>query len=129
MITEKREFGNWGEEQTCLFLIRQGYEILERNYQVRQGEVDIIAWGKDEKLGKVLCFIEVKTRTGGEAEISAESAVGWDKLQRMKFAAKHFCYTRRIDVDNTFIRFEHVSVYVDRGDSTVKFKKYVLPAY
>jgi len=129
MTTEQRKLGDWGEEQACLFLIRQGYEILERNYQVRQGEVDIIAWGKDEKLGQVLCFVEVKTRTSGEMEISAESAVGWDKLQRMKFAAKHYCYVRHVDVDNTFIRFELVSEYVDRQTGTVKFKKYVLPAY
>lgn len=125
--TAKREFGDWGEEQASLFLVRQGYEVIERNYQVRQGEVDIIAWGNDERLGRVLSFIEVKTRSYGEA--SAEYATNWDKIQRMKYAAKHFCYMRNIDVDNTYIRFEHVSVYVNRAESAVTFKKYILQAY
>ncbi len=125
--TAKREFGDWGEEQSCLFLVRQGYEIIERNFVTRRGEVDIIAWGSDPRLGRVLCFIEVKTRTRDDG--FAEYATNWEKIQRIHRAAEYYCYVRKVKLDETFIRFEHISVYANRDENSVSFKKYVLPAY
>lgn len=127
MKTEKRKFGDWGEEQSCLFLVRQGYEIIERNFETRRGEVDVIAWGIDPRLGRVLCFVEVKTRTRDDG--FAEYATNWEKVQRIHRAAEYYCYVRKINLIDTFIRFEHISVYADRENNSVFFKKYVLPAY
>ena len=56
--TYKKEKGSWGEDRAAAYLRKQGYEILERNYRGKTGEIDIIA----EKDG-TLHFIEVKTRT------------------------------------------------------------------
>jgi len=126
-ITKKRQFGDWGEEQASLFLVRQNYEIITKNCLTKYGELDIVAWGKDEKIGRILCFIEVKTR--GYGEESAEKATDWEKIKRMKLTAKIFCYQNKIDVDNTFIKFEHVSVYVNRSQNLVTFKKYLLPTF
>ena len=50
-------FGRAGEDEACKYLIRQGMEILERNFRCRMGEIDIIA-----KDGDSLVFAEVKTR-------------------------------------------------------------------
>lgn len=127
MKTEKRKFGDWGEEQSCLFLVRQGYEIIERNFVTRRGEVDIVAWGSDPRLGRVLCFIEVKTRTRDDG--FAEYATNWEKIQRIHRAAEYYCYVRKVKLDDTFIRFEHISVYVDADRGSATFKKYHLPAY
>ncbi len=49
--------GKTGEDRAEEFLKNKGYEILERNYHSRYGEIDIIA----KKNGCVV-FIEVKTR-------------------------------------------------------------------
>ncbi len=46
-----------GEEYTEKYLKKQGYEILEKNYHSRFGEIDIIA-----KNDKYIIFVEVKTR-------------------------------------------------------------------
>ena len=54
---EKIAFGKWGEQKACLFLEGKGYEILERNFKCKIGEVDIIA-KKDDNIS----FVEVKTR-------------------------------------------------------------------
>ena len=54
--TEKRKTGDFGEERACVFLVKQGFRIIERNYLKKWGEIDIIA-EKDTKLH----FIEVKT--------------------------------------------------------------------
>ncbi len=54
--TEKRKIGDVGENVACKFLMKRGFEVLERNYSKKWGEIDIIA-----KKSKKLHFIEVKT--------------------------------------------------------------------
>ena len=50
--------GQQGEALAVTYLAEKGYQILETNWRFKRAEVDIIA-----KLGQVLVFIEVKTRT------------------------------------------------------------------
>ena len=53
-----REFGNRGEDFACEYLIKNGYEILERNKHFSKlCEIDIIAKFKNK-----IVFVEVKTR-------------------------------------------------------------------
>lgn len=53
-----REFGNKGEDLACEYLIKNGYEILERNKHFSKlCEIDIIA-----KIKSKIVFVEVKTR-------------------------------------------------------------------
>lgn len=129
--TEKQEIGIWGEEQASLFLIEQGYKIIARNYGFKKGEIDIIGWCKDrdEITGdwrKVLAFVEVKTRSFGHD--SAERAVGTEKAGKIKQTAIRFCFERRINPDETWIKFELVCVYFDSGFKNVEFKKYIIPS-
>ncbi|MDE5564860.1 MAG: YraN family protein, partial [Oscillospiraceae bacterium] len=35
--------GNLGEAAVCRYLTAQGYQILDRNFRIRGGEIDIIA--------------------------------------------------------------------------------------
>lgn len=53
-----RKSGYEGEEAAAAFLVRQGYEVLARNYTIRGAEVDIIAREAD-----CIAFVEVKQRT------------------------------------------------------------------
>lgn len=64
-----REIGYIGENAVAAFLAHNGYEIMERNFTVRGGEIDIIARKEDR-----LAFIEVKSRKSG-ALTSGESAI------------------------------------------------------
>ena len=122
-IASKRDFGLWGESQACSFLIRQNYQIIDRNFYAFGGEIDIIA----QKNG-CWSFVEVKTRSIVDyfSEDSAERAVDWLKLKKMYFAAKEYCQQKHLDVEESEFRFEHVSVYVDRETNKLKFKKYLL---
>ena len=54
--TKKRKLGDIGENIACEFLQRRGFELLDRNYLRKWGELDIVA-KKDE----VIHFIEVKS--------------------------------------------------------------------
>jgi putative endonuclease len=53
---ENQKIGRVGEETACKFLVKQGFDIVDRNYLKKWGEIDIIA-----KKGSNLHFIEVKT--------------------------------------------------------------------
>ena len=53
-----RELGNVGEDIACKYLVKSGYEIVERNkHFLKFCEIDIIA-----KLKEKYVFVEVKTR-------------------------------------------------------------------
>lgn len=59
MKQKNKETGNKGESAAAEFLQQKGYEILNRNYGSKWGEVDIICKYKDYRV-----FVEVKTKTG-----------------------------------------------------------------
>lgn len=56
-----RKKGYFAEDLACKYLINQGFEIIERNFYSKYGEVDIIV-SKD----KTLHFVEVKSGKGFE---------------------------------------------------------------
>jgi len=63
--------GRVGEEAAEEFLRKKGYQILERNFRTKFGEIDIIAkqhlrGERSSHLGGVLIFVEVKTKSGEE---------------------------------------------------------------
>lgn len=61
--------GTWGEHLAAQWLRRHGRKVLFRNYRAGGGgEVDIVA-----RHGKMLTFVEVKTRTSTERGRPAEA--------------------------------------------------------
>jgi putative endonuclease len=58
-----RELGLAGEKAACVYLKRNGYRIISRNYRSPFGEIDIVAFREG-----VLVFCEVKTRSGCDLE-------------------------------------------------------------
>ncbi|MEK7163436.1 MAG: YraN family protein [Patescibacteria group bacterium] len=54
--SERQKKGEIGESITCKYLLKNGFDILERNYTRKWGEIDIIA----RKQG-IFHFIEVKS--------------------------------------------------------------------
>ena len=123
MKTKKQETGAWGEEKAAEFLTNSGYEILERNYQIKKCELDIIAW-REIKGEKTLCFIEVKTREYDNG--TAERATDWAKLGHLFHAAQEYCLEKRIPLIGVPIQFEQVSVY-GKTPEDCHYKQYVIP--
>ncbi|MDO8483242.1 MAG: YraN family protein [bacterium] len=54
--TQKQVTGNLGEDIATRFLEKKGFEIIERNYRKKFGEIDIVA-----KRAEIVHFVEVKT--------------------------------------------------------------------
>ncbi len=64
-----REFGSKGEDLACEYLLKNGYEILERNkHYSKYCEIDIIA-----KFNGVTIFVEVKTRRNDSFGVPVEA--------------------------------------------------------
>ena len=78
----RKSLGKAGEEEAIQYLRSKKYKILEKNYTLKVGEIDIIA-SRDKKL----CFCEVKTRTSTEFGGPFESITP-SKMKRMTRAAK-----------------------------------------
>src|ERR1700722_12923328 len=92
---KKSDIGRIGEEKSCEFLTKRGYEILEKNYWQKFGEIDIIARASDG----TLIFIEVKAllikkEFSSENGFSPEDNFTTHKYNKVKricefFAARH----------------------------------------
>ncbi len=76
-----QQLGRIGEDTAKAFLECKGYRILHRNFRCRAGEIDLVALK-----GRILHFIEVKTRQGDSYGHPAESITP-KKLGCMKAAA------------------------------------------
>lgn len=96
------ERGRRGEDLAAAHLLREGYEILERNYRIRQGEIDLIA-----REGDLLCFVEVRSRQNADLGHPLET-IGWRKRQRLVRAARHYLATR--GPADAFTRFDVISI-------------------
>jgi putative endonuclease len=53
------DLGRNGEELAALALAADGWRVLHRNYRLGHKEIDLIA-----RRGRVIAFVEVKTRAG-----------------------------------------------------------------
>ncbi len=111
--------GDVGEQAAADFLVRNGYEILKRNYTVRGGEIDIIA----SKNGTV-CFVEVKTRKPSPLA-EGEQAITAVKKKRIIAAAQR--YLNEVMKDCESCRFDVAVVTV--SDNVVIHLKYYVSAF
>lgn len=91
--------GNIGEDLAVDYLKKNGYQIIERNFRIRGGEIDIIA-----RDGQTLVYVEVKTRSSYKFGHPEESVTS-HKIKFLKRAAKFYRNSRpnlpeleRIDV-------------------------------
>ena len=94
--------GRKGERLACLFLMRQGFDILARRFRGRHGEIDLIAFE-----GATLVFIEVKTR-GSRDYGEPWEFVDWQKQQILRRTAEEFIADH--DLGLYAYRFDIVSV-------------------
>jgi len=73
--------GDYGEDLACKYLKKQGYKILERNFRISGGEIDIVAKDKD-----ILVFVEVKARWSHQYGLPSESMTYWKIKYLLKTA-------------------------------------------
>ena len=85
----KTQQGAYGEDIACDFLKKQGYKILERNFRIRGGEIDIVAIE-----GGTLVYVEVKTRSSSYFGFPEESVTP-RKIKFLERSAKFYRNNRK----------------------------------
>lgn len=91
--------GLFGESRVADYRLQQGDEVIERNWRVREGEIDLITLDK----GGIFHFIEVKTRSSLSFGHPFE-AISPAKLLRMQRLAMgwlvtHDCFGCEYSID------------------------------
>jgi putative endonuclease len=94
--------GNYGENLAIDFLKEKNYEIIERNYENKFGEIDIIA-----KENESIIFIEVKYRENLNFGEGIE-AVDFYKRNHIRNVAKVFIMKNHLE--NSEIRFDVIEI-------------------
>ena len=82
--------GDEGENLACEYLVKNGYKVLERNYRISFGEIDIIARKKRKlfsKVDKTIHFVEVKTIVSNK-NFFPEERVDYKKQRKLKQLAE-----------------------------------------
>jgi putative endonuclease len=92
---QARRTGVRGETYAYWYLRRHGYVLVARNYTSPgiKGELDMVGYD-----GRVLAFVEVKTRVLGDRDQPRpEEAVNADKRRYISRMARQFLRTRRAE--------------------------------
>ena len=110
MTLKRKELGAKGEEIALRYLKSRGYRILERNYRIKFGEIDIIA-----EQGDNLVFIEVKTRSDNHFGSPFESVTKQKQKQLSKVALE---YISKQGWHNRPARFDVVGIELQEGENT-----------
>lgn len=108
-----RRTGIRGETYAYWYLRRHGYTLIARNYRTpsMKGEIDLIGYD-----GKVLAFVEVKTRAAcdeGEPAMRQnrpEDSVNWEKRRNLTRVARQFLRARRIEPESAECRFDMMAI-------------------
>lgn len=105
-MAQHNETGKEGEELAANYLLKNGYEILARNWHYGKLEVDIIAQKEN-----TLCIVEVKTRTGnyfGEPHEAVTKA----KEKFLADAADYYIQSKNLEVE---CRYDIISITLYNG--------------
>lgn len=102
MTQARRALGASGEEAVAAWYVGNGYEVVERNWRCRAGELDLIL-----RRGRTFVFCEVKTRSSDAFGAPVE-AITRDKQVRLRHLAAR--WLEDAPLRPTEIRFDVASV-------------------
>jgi putative endonuclease len=94
--------GSWGEMQAADFLETNGFKILEKNFRVFEGEVDVVA----EKDGSIH-FVEVKTRSSTRFGSPEDSLV---RKKQMRLLRAGYEYLERNLIEDIDFQFDLIAI-------------------
>ena len=113
-MSQSKEVARIGEERAAQYLKERGYQILERNYRLRTGEIDLIA-----KQGNQIVFVEVKTRRTLKFGVPQAAVTPTKQKQISKLALS---YLQTNDLLDTPCRFDVVAIFLSSTSTPAKLK-------
>ena len=111
-VAARRALGAAGEDLAAAWYVERGYEVLDRNWRCREGELDLVV-----RRGSTVVFCEVKCRTGRNYGDPLES-ITYAKVRRLRqLAAEWLNQHRDLSVDG--MRLDAIGVLLQRDQQPV----------
>jgi putative endonuclease len=118
MSTDPRhELGRRGEQVAVEHLLRRGFDIVERNYRTRWGELDIVAYD-----GSALVFCEVKARRAPHRGGHPLEAIHGAKRTQLRKMAGRWLIERPERPFAQELRFDAIGVSFDAHGALVELE-------
>lgn len=106
LVMNRTDVGRRGEELAARDLVRRGWRILDRNFRWGSKELDLVA-----RKGRILAFVEVKTRRGSGFGHPLEAIT---RKKRMELESCARAWLRERPPPPGFVRrFDAVAVHLD----------------
>ncbi len=108
----RRRVGARGERLAADHLEALGYQVMERNFRTRFGELDLVA-----RRGRFLVFCEVKTRLAADpaGSFGPLSSVGPRKRAQLRRIAAQWLHERSGGPGTASTRFDAIGITLDRA--------------
>jgi putative endonuclease len=110
-LAQHNELGKKGEQLAVDFLLKNKYEIIERNYRFDKAEVDIIAQ-KD----KILAIIEVKTRSTVDFG-NPQDFVKPKQIKNLVKAVDEYINENYLDIE---VRFDIIAIVKEKKGFSIE---------
>ncbi|HEY4514459.1 MAG TPA: YraN family protein [Candidatus Paceibacterota bacterium] len=116
MSFTSKNVGKLGEDIACQYLKQKGYEIVERNFRQKWGEIDVIAVKSN-----VVCFVEVKAVSqhgiSREMDYRPEEMVHNKKLQNLAKTAGLYMASKK---DSREFQIDVIGIIIDQPTRTAR---------
>ena len=107
---KNKQVGDKVETIAVNFLLKKGFNIIERNWRYKHLEIDIIASVKDK-----LHFVEVKTRTNKKYGLPEES-ISKAKMNHLKIGAEAYLF---INPEWELIQFDVIAIMLTKDKEEI----------
>ena len=105
------EKGNKGEELAQNYLLKNGYQVLDKNWRFKHLELDLVAF-----INNTLVIVEVKLRAG-DAYGKPEDFVSLKKQKNTIKAANAYIIEKNIDFET---RFDIISIIQNHNETKIE---------
>ncbi len=120
MTLYKKEQGKYGEDLACKYLAGLDYEIIDRNYLIRGGEIDIVALDKDTTV-----IVEVKLRGGNDFGSAIES-ITTSKLRSLVRTCKFYALEKNV---KGLLRIDLIAIDFENGKPKIEHIQDITEGY
>lgn len=112
--SHNKQVGYSSEEFVSKYLEKKGFNILDRNYVIQGGEIDLVCMDKDE-----IVFIEVKSLSS-KSQIMLEQTITKKKTKSLIKTCR--VWLSRKGLENCEWRIDFVGVIFERYDKIITLK-------
>lgn len=112
-MTYRKKLGQHGEALAEAHLLKQGYQILAKNWRCSIGELDLVALQEE-----MVIFVEVRTRRGQKSGPPEESITAAKQAKLIELAQTFLAQSKHI---NASWRIDIIAIVLDGRYQVVTF--------